>query len=120
MFHFTGLEYGAEQLPEQGIKERIRQLQVDLGPRNQCWGFVATRSRGKATLMTREEFYAQIKEKRFSEGPFEDAYGDGCGPYNLYRQAFGQLESGPVIYCELSRENGQLTDELFELIERES
>ena len=84
-------------------KERVEDLKSELEPRNQCRGYV-TKNGGVAVLITLREFKEYCRKNQFSkEGPLRDSFGDGYGhPYSPFRQAFGRLKSGEIVYCELS------------------
>ena len=97
-------------------KEKKEDLRLELAPRNQCRNYVG-KNGGEATLITKKEFDDHYNKRKFLEGPFKDNFGDDYGePYNPNRQAFGKLDSGLVIYCELSDGHQKKTNELFELI----
>lgn len=96
------LEYNLNDLNQE---EQLKELKLDLAPRNQCREYVLE-NRGTAHLIEKREFDELVRNKQFVEGPFKDAIGDGYGdPYNPNRQAFGTLKDGRVIYCELSHAN---------------
>jgi hypothetical protein len=70
-------------------------------PRNNCLEYVLEK-KNDARLVTKEEFDQFLDDQQFSDGPFIDSFGNGHGePYNPYRQAYGQLKSGEVIFSEL-------------------
>lgn len=71
-------------------------------PRHQCDKFMTKSGIKKPKLMTKKEFNGLTREAKFKAGPFRDNFGDGYGePYNPYRQAFGVLEDGKGVFCEL-------------------
>ena len=52
--------------------------------------------------ITKAEFDSHGESEAFAVGPYIETWGDGYGePYNPYRQAFGKLRDGRVVYCEL-------------------
>jgi len=57
-------------------------------------------------LLPKSRFDRLVKRKQFKDGPFEEKFGDGeHHPYNSEkRQAFGILQSGRGVYCELPQE----------------
>jgi hypothetical protein len=105
-----GLVY---QLSKTDTEEQMQQLKIELAPRNSCRTYAAENG-GEAELVRKIEFDAYCKKKSFVDGPHRDGFGDGAGePYNPHRQAFGKSKSGLVIYCELSEEYQEKTEELF-------
>jgi len=110
-----GLEFDLSESLKGNKTILIKELRAELSPRNQCRGYVA-KNRGKAILVTREEFDSYLGNNDFLEGPFKDSFGDGYGePYNPDRQAFGKLKSDLVVYCELSKEYQEKYLKLLEL-----
>ena len=74
----------------------------DGGPRDHCRGYCTERGCAAPALLSRGEFDRLCEDGQFSDGPFKSGFGDGHGePYNPYRQAFGTLKDGRVVYCEL-------------------
>jgi len=112
-----GIEY---KLSDSEPAEKTRNLMLELAPRNQCKNYAIKNGR-RAILITQEEFDAHFKRADFSEGPFTDSFGDSHGePYNPNRQAFGRLDSGLVVYCELSENFKKKSEELLRLSEEKS
>lgn len=74
---------------------------AEITPRNQCEQFM-DENEGSPELLPKAEFDTLARSKQFAVGPFGDTFGDGEGePYNPYRQAFGKLNDGRLVYCEL-------------------
>lgn len=70
-------------------------------PRNSCKRYMQEKGI-KPTLLKKKEFDKLAREKMFESGPLVDTFGDGYGePYNPYRQAFGILNDGKGVFCEL-------------------
>lgn len=79
---------------------RKAELFLSLIPRNQCYNYVSERG-GNAVLLEKASFDEFFRKKKFSDGPYEDSFGDNPeDPYNPDRQAFGTLDNGEVVYCE--------------------
>ena len=98
--------------------EELEDFKLELAPRNQCKIYVEEHG-GKATLLERKDFDDHYKNKKFSDGPYKDGFGDGYGePYNPNRQGFGKLKSGLVVYCETSEVFKEKTAELFKKLEK--
>lgn len=98
-------------------EEKLRDLRLELAPRNQCRDYIREHG-GKAELVTKEEFNQLARQKQFKEGPFQDSFGDGYGePYNPNRQVFGSLDDGRIIFAELVK---HLDDKINELIQNTS
>jgi len=109
-----GIEYNlANQEPSKGIAS----LREELAPRNQCERYVIKQG-GLATLIPKQDFDEKAIKNEFTDGPFIDTFGNGNEPYNPNRQAFGKLNSGLVVYCELSNEYKKKSDELMGLEEK--
>ena len=71
-------------------------------PRIQVWSFAGDHG-GKPSLLSKADFDAQLEAGQFAVGPYRETFGDGYGePYNPHRQAFGKLNDGRVVYCELN------------------
>ena len=108
-----GIEY---KLSDIEPAKKNKDFRIELAPRNQCRKYVSENG-GEATLITKKEFDKHCKSAEFSDRPYRDNFGDGNGePYNPNRQAFGKLDSGLVVYCELSDEHQKKTKDLFESI----
>jgi hypothetical protein len=89
---------------------------VQFFPRNQCRDYVKRRG-GKARLVLKITFDSFCRSKCFFDGPYTERFGDGYGkPYNPNRQAFGTLNSGEVVYCEMSQENQGELEEFLKLM----
>jgi len=72
-------------------------------PRNQCADYVS-RNGGRARLVSVDQFEKWQTMGKFVDGPYKDSFGDGrLEPYNPDRQAFGKLEGGTIIFCELNQ-----------------
>ncbi|MBR9706535.1 hypothetical protein GOV14_05855 [Candidatus Pacearchaeota archaeon] len=97
-----------------GIKtEEMTNPAIELSPRHQCKMYVQSNG-GTAILVTQQDFDSYMKENKFEDGPFRDSFGDGSlEPYNPYRQAFGKLNIGKIVYCELSEELKQKSEKLL-------
>lgn len=81
---------------------KVSTMVTQNGPRHRCAEYVYTNG-GKAVELTKAEFHALYNAKGFADGPYRDTFGDGCRePYNPWRQAFGKLKDGRIVYCELS------------------
>lgn len=89
-------------------------LLEELSPRGACEAFVSER-KGKAILVTKENFDEMVGRGDFSVGPFKDKFGDGPGePYNPNRQAFGIAKDGKAYYCELTPSLNEKAKEYLE------
>ena len=72
------------------------------GPRHQCWSYFLGRGLLPARKISKKEFDKLALAGDFDDGPHRDTFGDGYGePYYPYRQAFGTLNPGDGVYCEL-------------------
>jgi|SRR3989338_7945715 len=81
--------------------KRVKALE-DILPRNRCEDYINMRG-GEAILTTKQDFDSLFRNSQFDDGPYKESLGDDCGePYNPNRQAFGTLNDGRVIYCELN------------------
>lgn len=75
-------------------------------PRHGCMTYFLAEKTDKITLLTKGAFDILVNAKRFKDGPFTDSFGDGPGePYNPRRQAYGTLDTGMGVYCELTESN---------------
>jgi hypothetical protein len=107
-----GLEY---RLFQTDVKERVQKLKLELAPRISCRSYVLGHG-CKAELIRKDEFDTHYRKKIFVDGPHKETFGDGPGePYNPHWQAFERLKSR-VVYCELSKEYQEKTEELFKLL----
>lgn len=78
-------------------------------PRHSCTAFMCKNSTmiGKVTTpkyecISKEEFDNLAKSDEFEDGPHMEGFGDGYGhPYNPWRQAFGKLKDGRLVFTEL-------------------
>lgn len=91
-------------------------LMRELAPRGDCRYFCLQHN-GKATLVTKEEFYSYVGSRGFSLGPFVCSQGIDVGNPSQNRQAFGKLTDQSIVYCELSKPYQTKTDELFAQLE---
>ncbi len=92
------------------------ELESELAPRGSCKDYIYEKG-GNAELITKEEFDDHYNQENFKKRPFEESFGDGpMDPYSPERQAYGQLNSGTVVYCELSKANREKTSQLIELL----
>ena len=74
----------------------------DRDPKHSCKKFMSEHSINNPERLIKAEFDQLAKSKSFKEGPFSDSFGDGPGePYNPYRQAFGILNDGRGVFCEI-------------------
>lgn len=66
------------------------------------------------SVTTKAEFDELVLAGRFSVGPFRETFGDGYGDhYNPGKQAYGKLDSGIFVYCELLREMNDKLEAIF-------
>lgn len=78
-----------------------KNIPKDLMPRNKCLKYMLENKVKSPVLSTKSSFDYLAGRKRFSDGPFLDDFGGGYGePYIPFRQAFGTLDDGSMIYCE--------------------
>lgn len=118
MDNIMGLEYNLFKITESEITEfeKLKELKIELAPRNQCKLYVQDNG-GKAQLIEKQELDSYYHQKEFLDGPNKDSFGDGYGePYNPNRQAFGKLKTGVIVYCELSEDYCKKTKELLRKI----
>ena len=109
-----GLEY---ELSDVRNEETLRDLRLELSPRNQCRDYVSENG-GKATLILKKDFDNHYRKNEFEDGPFKDNFGDDTGePYMPNRQIFGKLKSGLIVYCESSDAFKEKSEELLKSIE---
>ena len=76
-------------------------------PRHQCLSFMMeqTKGEGKFECLSEEEFNKLVESEKFEVGPFKEDFGSGHGePYNPWRQAFGKLKDGRLVFTELYKE----------------
>jgi hypothetical protein len=75
-------------------------MSLDNKPRHNCWHYVLEHG-GSGVCLSKEDFNA-LCDDGFADGPFKETFGSGHGePYNPWRQAYGTLKDGRVVYCEL-------------------
>lgn len=80
-------------------------------PRNNCRWYFEEKGILSPEKITKDEFDQHYDEERFSDGPYQETFGNGYGePYNPYRQAYGKLKDGRYVYCELN-DTGVVNDE---------
>lgn len=84
--------------------------EIPLEPRNSCLTYVSENG-GRALLLRKKTFDSLCKQKRFSDGPYSESFGDGQEPYNPWRQAFGTLDKGVVVYCEVHKDMQRRVEE---------
>ena len=75
--------------------------EIRFAPRNRCAEYFDEKRR--IGILTTLEQFKEFKKQGFSYGPVIDVFGGGNDPHNPNRQAFGRLNSGELIYCELER-----------------
>lgn len=74
-------------------------------PRHQCATYISDAGNVVVEQLTKVEFNKLCRNGAFEDGPFSDSFGDGYGePYNPWRQAFGRLKDGRVVWTELSEQ----------------
>lgn len=80
-------------------------MDVKREPRGACKIYmIKSGSETDAVLLTKAAFDKKASDGEFADGPFRDSFGDGYGePYNPFRQAFGKLKNGMLVFCELNK-----------------
>ena len=68
-----------------------------------CQEYFLVKGVSSPVEISRNLFDEMCETTSFSDGPFQEAFGDGVGePYNPRRQGFGILKDGRGVFCELS------------------
>jgi hypothetical protein len=70
-------------------------------PRNRCFFFFMENNIKNPKLLNKQKFDENLKN--FKNGPYKDDFGCEYGePYNPWVQAFGILNDGSGVFCELN------------------
>ena len=85
-------------------------------PKNACLNYIKEHG-GLFKLVTKENFDIYARDNVFFDGPHIDSFGDDYGePYNPWRQAFGKLNTGEIVYCEAHHATEEsIPKELFDI-----